>query len=213
MNLQDLVRFLLPREDHFYDYLERQAAAASAGAKALARLHEPGVTVAAVRDAVQAHEHEGDKVVHEMEDALARTFVTPIDREDLQRLSAQLDDVLDLANGTARACVLYGVERPTAPMLALVDLLGKATRLLEEAMPKLRRHQYAELMEAARAVRQVEKDADAIFRDAISALFRDDAVDARRMLREKEVLEDLENAIDQCEHVGETLANLAVKHG
>ena len=140
-------------------------------------------------------------------------LITPIDREDLQRLSAQLDDVLDLANGTARACVLYGVERPTAPMLALVDLLGKATRLLEEAMPKLRRHQYAELMEAARAVRQVEKDADAIFRDAISALFRDDAVDARRMLREKEVLEDLENAIDQCEHVGETLANLAVKHG
>ncbi len=213
MNLQDVIRFLLPREDHFYDYLERQAQAAHLGAKALGRLRDPEVTVASVRDAVQAHEHEGDKVVHDMEEALAKTFVTPIDREDLQRLSAQLDDVLDLANGTARACVLYGVERPTAPMLALTGILERATAQLEEAMPRLRRHEYAALMETARAVRLLEKEADGIFRDAISALFHDDGADARRMLREKEVLEDLENAVDQCELVAETLANLAVKHG
>ncbi len=213
MSLQDIVRLLLPREDHFYTFLERQAEAADLGAQALAKLRDPAVSVASVREAVQKHEHEGDKVVHEMEDALARTFVTPIDREDLQRLSAQLDDVLDLANGTARACVLYGVERPTEPMLKMMELLTRATALLREAMPHLRKHQYATLLDTARAMRQIEKDGDAVFREAISALFRDESVDARRMLREKEVLEDLENAIDQCESVAETLTNLAVKHG
>ncbi len=213
MNLQDVIRFLLPREDHFYDYLERQAAAAHLGAQALARLREPGVTPESVRDAVQVHEHEGDKVVHEMEEALAKTFVTPIDREDLQRLSAQLDDVLDLANGTARACVLYGVDTPTEPMLKLVDVLLKCAELLKDSMPKLRAHQYAELLDAVRTMRLYEKEADVIFRDAISALFHDEGVDARRILREKDILEDLENAVDQCELVAETLANLAVKHG
>lgn len=213
MGLQDIIRFLLPREDHFYDYLERQADAAHEGALALAKLRDPAVTLVSVREAVQKHEHEGDKVVHEMEDALAKTFVTPIDREDLQRLSAQLDDVLDLANGTARACVLYGVERPTEPMLKLMELLARATEVLKTAMPKLRRHEYAALMEASRSIRQYEKDADGVFREAISALFHDGTADARRMLREKEVLEDLENAVDQCESVAETLANLAVKHG
>ncbi len=213
MNLQGLIRFLLPREEHFYDYLERQAEAAHLGAQALARLKEPSVSPQEVREAVQGHEHEGDRVVHEMEEALAKTFVTPIDREDLQRLSAQLDDVLDLANGTARACVLYGVERPTEPMVTLMGLLARATALLKEAMPRLRKHDYAALLEATRELRKIEKEGDGVFREAISELFHDEAVDARRMLREKEVLEDLENAIDQCESVAETLANLAVKHG
>jgi uncharacterized protein Yka (UPF0111/DUF47 family) len=213
VTLQGLIRFLLPREDHFYDYLERQAAAAHLGARALARLKEPDATVQQVREAVQAHEHEGDKVVHEMEEALAKTFVTPIDREDLQRLSAQLDDVLDLANGTARACVLYGVARPTEPMVKLMDLLERCTALLETAMPRLRKHEYTELLEASRGMRDLEKEADGVFRGAISALFHDESIDARRVLREKEVLEDLENAIDQCELVAETLVNLSVKHG
>lgn len=213
VTLQGLIRWLLPREDHFYDYLEQQAEAAHLGAKALARLKEPDVTPQQVREAVQGHEHEGDKVVHAMEEALAKTFVTPIDREDLQRLSAQLDDVLDLANGTARAFVLYGVQRPTEAMGRLMGLLEQSTAVLRDAMPKLRKHAYAELLDASREMRKLEKEGDGVFREAISALFHNESASARAMLSEKEVLEDLENAIDQCEMVAETLANLAVKHG
>ncbi len=213
MNLQGLIRLLIPRDDRFYDFLERQADAACLGVEALSRISDPAVSAHEVREAVQVHEHEGDKVVHEMEEALAKTFVTPLDREDLQRLSAQLDDVLDLANGTARACVLYGVERPTEPMVGLIGVLVRCTRLLREAMPRLRRHEYTALLEASRAMRTLEKEGDGIFREAISALFHADSIDALRILREKEVLEDLENAIDQCEMVADTFANLAVKHG
>src|SRR5664279_37488 len=107
MGLQAIVRWFLPREDQFYGVLEDQAAVAQEAA----------------RTAGQELEHKGDRIAHEVEESIARTFVTPIDREDLQKLSQELDDVLDLMNGAARACVLYGVERPTAPMVGLIDKL------------------------------------------------------------------------------------------
>jgi uncharacterized protein Yka (UPF0111/DUF47 family) len=212
MSLQDIVRWLVPREDHFYGFLERQATNAHEGAIALARFKE-GTSAASVREAVQALEHEGDKIAHEMEEALAKTFVTPIDREDLHKVSTELDDIIDLANGAIRAAALYGVEAPTEPMTKLMALLVECTGVLAKAVPLLRKNEYAQITEATRKLRLLEKDADAVFRDGVSALFKYPALEANRLLREKQVLEDLENAIDACEELGETLANLSVKHG
>lgn len=211
MSIQSVIRFFLPREEHFYDFLEQQAAVAHKGALALVSFKDGDV--AEVREAVQRFEHDGDRIVHEMEEALARTFVTPIDREDLQKLSSELDDVLDLTNGTARAAALYGVDRPTEPMMKLIDVLVRCTEVLEVAIPNLRKHRYKELVDSARAIRKLEKEGDAVFRGAVSTLFHDRAIDAKQLLREKEVLEDLENAIDVCNNVADTLTNLAVKHG
>jgi uncharacterized protein Yka (UPF0111/DUF47 family) len=212
MSLQSIVRWLVPRDDYFYGFLESQAEAAYKGAVALARFKD-GSSATEVRDAVQEIEHEGDKISHEMEEALAKTFVTPIDREDLHKLSTELDDILDLANGAIRAATLYGVDTPTEPMNKLMDLLVECTRVLKTAVPHLRKNAYAEITEATRALRKLEKEGDAVFREGVSALFHDVAIDAKKILREKQVLEDLENAVDACEQLGETLANLAVKHG
>ena len=211
--IQDLIRFLLPREDHFYDFLERQATVAHDGAKALSKFATNGQTAAQAREAVQAFEHEGDKIVHEMEEALAKTFVTPIDREDLQKLSAELDNVIDLTNGAVRACDMLGVAKPNEPMSALIQVIVDCTAKINSAMPLLRKHEYTEIVSIARQVRELEKKADGIYRDAISKLFQDPDVDAKVLIREKTVLEDLENAIDQCDSIADTLANLAVKHG
>lgn len=213
MRLQELVRRLLPKDDHFYTFLEKQAVAAHAGASALAVFKDDGVAAELVANSVLDIEHAGDALVHELEDALAKTFVTPIDREDLQKLSSQLDDVLDLTNSAARGAVLFGVARPTAAMCALMDKLVACTVVLKDSMPNLRKHAYGQLIEASRDLRQLEKEADIIYRNAIRALFADEKVDAKVLLREKQVLEDLEKAIDRCEYVSDTLANLAVKHG
>jgi uncharacterized protein len=213
MGLQDLVRWLLPKEEHFYDFLERQAAAAHEGATALAAFSVEGAAAASVAEAVQVVEHKGDAIVHELEEALAKTFVTPIDREDLQKLSSQLDDVLDLTNGAARGCVLFGVTRPTPAMITLTEKLVACTVILKDSLPHLRSHKYSLLIDASRVLRKLEKEGDAIYREAIRALFSDEKVAARVLLREKQVLDDLETAIDHCEYVSDTLANLAVKHG
>ncbi len=213
MGLQAFVRWFLPREDHFYGFLEDQAAVAQEAALAVARFKDESVSAEDVRHAVQELEHKGDRIAHEVEESLARTFVTPIDREDLQKLSQELDDVLDLMNGAARACVLYGVERPTEPMIRLIDKLVECTEVLKRALPHLRAHEYQALIEASREVRKLEKDGDTVFRTAVSALFKNQSIDAKQLLREREVLEHLENSIDHCQHVGSTLANLAIKHG
>jgi uncharacterized protein Yka (UPF0111/DUF47 family) len=212
MALQGLVRWLLPREDHFYDYIETQGTLCLDAAKALAGFKE-GQAAEQVRDAVQVIEHKADDYVHKMEDALARTFVTPIDREDLQKLSSELDDVVDLTNLAARACVVYGVTKASPEVSKLMDLLVQCTTVLKESLPRLRRHDYSGLIEQSRALRQLEKDADAIFRGAVSNLFSNPGIDAKQLLREKEVLEDIERAVDHCDNVADLLSNLAVKHG
>lgn len=219
MGIQDVIRFFLPKEDHFYDYLEAQAQAASDGAVALTKFTEGKQSAQEAAEAVQAFEHKGDAMVHEMEEALARTFVTPIDREDLQKLSSELDGVLDLMNGAIRACVMMGVERATPPMKALAAILVRCTETLNRAVPKLRKHEYGDIVNVARELRKIEKEADTIYREAVSDLFRihseetDPGLDPRILIREKTVLEDLENAVDHCDAIADTLTNLAVKHG
>lgn len=222
MGVQDIIRWFLPKEDHFYGFLEKQATAAHDGAKALSKFSTSGVSATEARDAVQKIEHDGDRLVREMEEALAKTFVTPIDREDLHLLSTELDGVLDLTNGAIRACVLLGVDKPTEPMKELINIILRCTAKIDETIPKLRKHQYSEVVSAARELRKIEKEADTIYREAVSVLFkpdgadgayRTDAGDARVLIREKTVLEDLENAIDQCDSIADTLTNLAVKHG
>lgn len=212
MGIQDVIRFLLPREDHFYDFLERQAKAAHDGAKALAKFSSNGQSAEQARDAVQKIEHEGDRIVHEMEEALAKTFVTPIDREDLQKLSAELDGMLDLTNGAIRACVMLGVDKPTEPMKKLIEVILRCTEKIDEAVPKLRKHQYGDIVTLARELRKMEREGDVIYREAVSKLFHD-VSDAKVLIREKTVLEDLENAVDRADSIADTLANLAVKHG
>jgi predicted phosphate transport protein (TIGR00153 family) len=210
--MQSLIRWLLPKEDHFFGYLEKQAVIAHEAAVALAELSN-GSTPSEVADKVAEIERRGDAVVREMEEALAKTFVTPIDREDLQRICQELDDVADVINLAARYFHVYGAPCVTEPMHALMAMIVDATRQLQEALPKLRKHDWPTLMEVSRSLRALEKKGDDVFREGVSALFHDDAIQARDLMRQKEILEDLENAIDRCERVANTLANFSVKHG
>lgn len=212
MSFNSLLRLILPREDHFYDFLERQAEVADRASHSLARFKDGSAQAAAIRDEVQKIEHEGDRLGHDMIEALGRTFVTPIDREDLQRLSKRLDDIPDLCNAAARACVLFGVDHPTRPMTLLMDKLCECTGVIKATVPFLRQRAYARVIESCRSINHYEKDGDAVFRDALSALFHDPAVDAKTILREKEILEDLEKAINRCDQTAELLTNIAVKN-
>jgi len=212
MGLQDMVRWLLPREDKFYGLIERQGVLLDEAAKALMQL-AGDAQPAEVHEAVREIEHRADAIVYEIEEQLAAVFVTPIDREDIQLLASALDDIIDYINLTARTFVLFGVARPTPPMVAMMEVLVKMAEFLRSELPALRTHEYTRLIAAGRVIKQHEKDGDRIFRNAVSQLFHDPTIDAKELLRQKEVLEDLELAIDKCETVSERLKNLAVKHG
>jgi predicted phosphate transport protein (TIGR00153 family) len=211
MDLQGIIRWLLPKEVHFYDMLEELGSLGHEAALVLATFGERPAPE--VSRAVQVVEHRADDVVRRMEDALARTFVTPIDREDLHRLTSELDDIVDLANLTARAFGLYHIEKPTEAMVQLVAKLVACTKVIKDAVPLLRTHQYERLLDYSRVVRQLEKEADAIYRASISQLFAEEHSDFRFLLKQKEALDDIENAVDHCDNVSDVLSNLAVKHG
>lgn len=212
MGLQDMVRWLLPREDKFYGLIERQGVLLDEAAKALAELAGPALP-AEVHEKVREIEHRADAIVYEIEEQLAAVFVTPIDREDIQLLASALDDIIDYINLTARTFVLFAVPRPSKPMSELIQLIVKMAAVLKDELPALRKHEYQKLIAAGRVLKQHEKEGDRIFRNAISELFHDEKIDAKVLLRDKEVLEDLEGAIDRFETVAEVLKHLAVKHG
>lgn len=212
MGLQDMVRWLLPREEVFYRLLESLATKVEASAKELAKLSD-GTPPADVYESIRAIEKEADKLVFEAEEQFAKVFVTPIDREDLQALIVSIDDIVDLIHLTARAFVLYGVPKPTPAMSEQMRILVVLGEILRTEMPALGQHDYERLIVAGRMIREHEKAADKVFREAVAALFHDPEIGAKVLLRDKEVLEDLENAIDKFELVAERLKNLAVKHG
>jgi predicted phosphate transport protein (TIGR00153 family) len=211
MALQNLVRLLLPKEDHFFDFLEQQAALAHEGAIALRKMCDGDTD--AVRAEVKAIEKRGDKVNHDVEDALAKTFVTPIDREDIHKLSSMLDDILDRAHGTASAFDMFSIDKPTEAVQAFMALLVKTTEQISTMMPGLRKQDWDAIREDTRALKLLEKEGDEIYRTAMKRLFADTSIGARDLIREKEVIELLESAVDTCEDVAEFLTNLAVKHG
>lgn len=210
--MQGLLRWLLPREDHFFGYLERQAVVAHEAARMLASLGD-GSEPSQVAEAVAEIERRGDAIVREMEEALARTFVTPIDREDLQRLCQELDDITDVINLAARYFHVYGASSVTAPMRQLLAMIVEGTGTLADALPKLRKADWPSLMEVSRSLRALEKRGDEVFREGVGALFHEEGISARELMRQKEILEDLENAVDRCERVGNTLGNFSIKHG
>ena len=211
MAFQSLIRFLLPKEEHWYDMLEELGRLGHEAATALFLFKEK--PAGEVQAAVQAIEHKADDVVRRMEDALARTFVTPIDREDLHRLTSELDDIIDLMNLSARVFSLYHLDKPTPPMVEIMEKLEKATGMIATAVPHLRKHEFEQLIDGGRKVRAIEKEADGIYRHAISALFSETHTDFRETWKQKEALDHLETAVDHCDNVADLLANLAVKHG
>ncbi len=222
MGFQDVIRFLLPKEDHFYTFLEQQAAVAHRAALTAKDYADDKAVLAEASAMLQEAEHEGDRLEHAMEEALGLTFVTPIDREDLQRLSSELDTVLDSTNRALQSCLMLGVTVPTEPMRRLARLIARCTEKVNEAVPLLRTNKYARIMEIARDLRKLEKEGDSIFREAMRDLFSEavgggpahtGASDARVLIREKTVLEDLENAVDACDAIADTLSHMAIKHG
>lgn len=212
MLLQNMINWVLPREEHFYDYLEKQTLVAQRAIPVLGRFVEEGADYEAIRDEVTRIEKEGDRIVDEMLMALSKTFVTPIDREDLQRLSKKIDDVLDYVNLTGRSLVIFALQRPTPPMVELLQTLRQSCDILVEILPCLRKKQFETLIQGCQRIHKLEKEADHTFRQELSRLFHDPTVDAKEILRAREILDHLETAVDSCDAVAETLMNVAVKH-
>jgi hypothetical protein len=179
------------------------------GAHRLRDLASDFTDVEAKAKKIKEIEHEGDILTHEVLDKLNKSFITPLEREDIRALAQYLDDVLDDIEGTADRLILYGVKKPTPAVVEMVGIVCKATEQIQKAVDTLEnlREIHVFLVE----INRLENMADNISREQIGRLFREEP-DLRELLRWKEIYEQLESCADRCEDVADTIEDIVVKN-
>ncbi|MBI4299733.1 MAG: DUF47 domain-containing protein [Chloroflexi bacterium] len=207
------VRFsFLPRNYVFFDLFERSAANLFAGANMLAELFEHWdereQKVAELRNL----EHDNDTLTHDIIEQLHRTFVTPMDREDISALAYRLDDVMDLMDQAATSMLLYKVAEPTEWARKLVQVIVAQTRELETLMPRLRRRdQMKSTIPYLVEINTLENEADDALNAALVELF-DDTMPIAEVIKWREIYGDLEGATDRCEDVANVIEGVVLKN-
>jgi predicted phosphate transport protein (TIGR00153 family) len=210
MAIQDVIEWLLPREDHFYVLLEQQAGIARKAAKALTAFSSADCNIEELATAVDAIEKEGDRIVGELSDRLAQTFVTPIDREDIHGLAKSLDDVMDAIDAAAAVMRRYRMAQLRYGARELASLTWQSAMQVKVAVEALERKK--EVHAVAVEVNRLENAADDIHDEALRRLFEEEK-DAITLIKWKEVLDLLEEATDRCEDCANVLESVVVKHG
>lgn len=204
---------LIPREAAFFDWFEKASANLYDASKLLQDLVENYGSAELKLHALTEREHEGDFILHEIVRRLNKTFITPLDREDIHRLISALDDVMDSIEAAADAMVLYKIAEPTPEARQLVDIIAKSTAQIHAAMPYLRdRGQMKKILDHIVEINRLENEADKLLRAAMARLLeRPDQV--FELMRWKEIYEQLEAATDRCEDVSDVLESVVIKHG
>jgi predicted phosphate transport protein (TIGR00153 family) len=199
---------LIPREESFYELYVQHGRLLGQAAELLRQLVESYEDVPATVRRLHDIEHEADEVTHEIMRRLNTTFVTPLDREDIHELASRLDDVLDHLDAAGDLLVLHNIEKPLPEMKAQVELLVQAARTTGEAMEKL--PSFDQLSEYFVEINRLENEGDRIYRQAIADLFSGD-YNAMDVLKWKDIIDELEAAMDELEDVANTLEGIALK--
>jgi uncharacterized protein len=201
---------LIPREEKFYTDFQALADELKRGARLLEEMLAPEKPIWDKADEIKEVEHKCDFLTHEIIQRLNRTFVTPLDREDIHALARSLDDVMDAIDASAALVRLYRLERVRFGARELAYVITQSTDQVRLALEAL--EQNKGLITHAVEINRLENEADRIHQQAVSRLF-DDERDPIFVIKWKETLDFLEDATDRCEDVANVLEGVMVKHG
>jgi predicted phosphate transport protein (TIGR00153 family) len=199
---------LTPQDTVFYDLFAASAENVRDGVRLLAEALADDADRVAVAASLREIEHKGDEHTHEIIRRVNSTFVTPFDREDIYRLASGLDDVLDDVEAVADLIVLYRIGRLPTDVGDMVDVLDRAAELTAEAMPRLRT--MGDLQDYWIEVNRLENQADSDYRRLVARIFSGE-YDALTAYKLKDVVDNLESAVDGFEHVANIVEQIALK--
>lgn len=200
---------IIPREEGFYDLFVRQGETIRQAADLLRELLTNYTERASLNERILQLEHDGDEITHQVMRLINTTFVTPFDREDIYRLAAQLDDVLDAIEAVSDLMVLHNIEEPMPEMAKQADVLCRAAVTTVEALSRLRHFRGLEPYWVE--INRLENEGDRLYRRMVAHLFSGD-YKAMDVLKHKDVVEQLEGAIDGLENVANTIESIVLKH-
>jgi len=213
MSANSILQFLVPKDKKFYPLFEQSAANLVAISKVLVdALVAPSTEkrIGFIRQ-IEKLEHVGDDITHEIFNEVGTTFITPFDREDIQRLASVMDDVLDFIHGSAKRIELYKVETIHPSMVKLSELILECAEELNMAIGNLRNlRNVQKIREALVRINSIENHADDIFDNAIARLFETET-NAIEIMKIKEILSALETATDKCEDAANVIESIIVK--
>lgn len=208
MGLREL---LIPQDKVFFELFEKQAGVVKEAAWQLVALSEDFTNVKEKRHEIEKLEHKGDQLTHDIYDQLNRTFITPLDPEEISRLASALDEVLDFIDGATEKMFYYGIADTDSHMIELAKLIHLSTVELESAVKGIRSlkdPRYVE--ERCIEVNRLENLADDVLAHAVTDLFK--TTDAIAIIKLKDIYEHLEIATDYCEDVANVLSDIAIRH-
>ena len=203
---------LIPRDQEFFNMFAELATRLTATARLLHELFSNPAELNQKVAAIKKLEHEADEITHGVIDRINRTFVTPIDREDIHMLASHLDDVIDQIDGAARRAQMFRIantpaREPAVKMCALLIRMGEA---IEQAVAEVKKPK--SVVERGVEIKQLEEQGDAIYHEAVGHLF-DGTPDPLAVIKWMELYDKIENALDECENVANTLDSIALKNG
>jgi uncharacterized protein Yka (UPF0111/DUF47 family) len=214
MWLDRAIKWLLPREDHFFILLQRGAQCAKDASALLVKCIEDAdrssreLTIKRLKEV----EHEADRVIVEVYQELNRTFVTPLDRSDIYKLGSELESITDAIYSTAFQIIVHAMEDLPPGSRELAVLVDQACQEILEAVSHLQsKTSHLDIRKRCKNIKSLEDQGDVIFRTQIASMFKSES-DAIRLLKHKEFLEGLEGSLDLCDDVGNVLSTVVIKN-
>jgi predicted phosphate transport protein (TIGR00153 family) len=203
----------MPKEVKFFDYLNMQAENIVKAADAFKAAVKAGPFDEETVKRIKNLEHEGDTLAHEIVDMLNRTFITPIDREDIYSLANTLDDIIDMINSMSNRIRLYKLDANEEYMVQFADTINQSAQALANAVKHMHDTKRARrVLDHCIEVNRLENVGDQIREKAISHLFETEK-DPIMVIKWKEIYEVAEGTLDICEHVAKVIEAILVKHG
>ena len=202
---------IFPKEVDFFEIFDRASQNLTKAAGLLVSLMENFDNIEARAKEIYEVEQEGDILTHEVMKQLNKTFITPIDREDLHELAASLDDVLDLIWGAVDRISVFKVKESTSEAISMSKDLLITTEVMHKAIQKLKEKNYSHVQEYCIEINRLENRIDRDFRDALGKLF-DEVKDPILIIKWKDIYEHLEDAADKCEDVANVIESIVLKY-
>jgi predicted phosphate transport protein (TIGR00153 family) len=203
---------LFKKDRDFFEMFDKAGKNLVNASTTLVELFESFDTMPAKVKAISELEHENDMLTHEIFRMLNQTFITPIDREDIHLLASRMDDILDLMWAAAERSQLFKIGQTTPEAAALAKTLKQSVELLYKTLTHLRMKQYSFIQDLCIQIHGFENQNDTVFREALGKMFEEEK-DPVKIIKWKEIYEDLETATDRCEDVANILESIVLKYG
>lgn len=203
---------LFPKEEKFFELFNKSSEKIVEGTVLFNQLLNNYTDIEEKIKVIKNIEHECDKITHECVEKLNKSFITPFDREDIHLLISKMDDILDLIDAAAHRLSLYKIKEIPPEFSNLGEILQKSSEELVKALKNLKNLKDTKrILDCCIEINRLENEGDLINRKAIAKLF-DNSPDPLMVIKWKEIIEDIEMAIDKCEDVANIIEGIVLKN-